>query len=91
MQPWTDARPATVGSYWAIFVRSDPAEAQTIVHQIAANQCDQIIDRLNYQISPYASGTVLDQYWLRKMQGDEKGALELYQTALKNNVPLPAL
>jgi len=51
----------------------------------------RITDELQFEYNPLSSVGVIEQYWTQKLLGDEKRATEIYQQAMRDGVPLPAL
>ena len=76
---------------WALFRTVDPAEADLAGRQLKADQAGRLADEIQFELSPLSGTFVLEQYWTRKMSGDEPGATRLYQNALHDGVPLPPL
>ena len=76
---------------WALFRTVDPAEADLAGRQLKADQAGRLADEIQFELSPLSGTFVLEQYWTRKMSGDEPGATRLYQNALRDGVPLPPL
>ena len=76
---------------WTLFRTVDPAEADQAGRQLKADPAGRLVDEIQFEINPLSGGFVLEQYWTRKMSGDEAGATRLYQNALHDSVPLPPL
>jgi hypothetical protein len=76
---------------WALFATTDKAEAALVAETLKNNQAGRLADELQFQLNPLSGTAVLEQYWFRKLNGDEAGATRLYQQALKDGVPLPPL
>lgn len=84
--------PAWAGiSQWAVLRHMDPESAATAASRINGNQIIRLIDSLQYQFSPWEPPLVLEQYWTQRLLGDEKRAAEIYQAAVRDGVPLPAI
>jgi hypothetical protein len=76
---------------WASLRTSDPGTAATLAKEFKANETTRLIGELRFQLNPVSISIVLDQYWTQKLLGNEKQAMEIYQAALKEGVPLPPL
>jgi len=74
---------------WALFRAADPGEADAVARTMKENATARLVEQLQFQLSPASGSTVLDQYWTRKVNGDEKGAEAFYQDAIRQGVPLP--
>jgi tetratricopeptide (TPR) repeat protein len=86
------SNPSRVSAFdWAMYRHADPATAAKLAEQIKSNQAVHLMDELSYEINPVSGGVVLAHYWLLKLDGKEKAAQEVYQTALRDRVPLPPL
>ena len=49
------------------------------------------MDQLGWRLNPGSAGYILEQYWTRRMNGDETGANEVYARGVKDGIPLPAI
>jgi len=78
-------------SDWALLTSLNRAEADAVGRQLNGDPAARLADQLEFRLNPFSATAVLEQYWTHKMRGDEKRAVEIYQTALNNGVPLPAL
>jgi tetratricopeptide (TPR) repeat protein len=76
---------------WALFQTVDPAEASLVNTTLKENQAGRLADEIQFQLNPLSGTAVLEQYWYRKLKGDQAGATQVYQQALKDGVPLPPL
>jgi hypothetical protein len=76
---------------WAFFRTVDPQEAAAIAQKMKEDKAGQLVDELQFQLHPMSATLALEQYWTRKMKGDEKAAAEAYAQAIRQGVPLPAL
>ncbi len=76
---------------WALFRTVDPAEADLASRQLKADPAGRLVDQIQFEINPLSGTFVLEQYWTQKLLGNEKRAVEIYQAALKDGVPLPPL
>lgn len=50
-----------------------------------------ITDDLQFLFNPLSATAVIEQYWMQKLLGDEKRAVEIYQQAVREGVPMPPL
>jgi tetratricopeptide (TPR) repeat protein len=76
---------------WALLRTLDPGVAGTIADRIKQNEAIRLTDQIQFELNPLSATAVLEQYWTQKLMGDDRHAVEIYQTALKDGVPLPAL
>jgi len=76
---------------WAMLRTTAPATATVVGQRIKESETIRLVDKLQFQFSPWSSSQVLDQYWTQKLLGDEKRAAEIYQNAIHDGVPLPLL
>ena len=78
-------------SEWALLKTSAPDTATLLAKRWSENETARLIDELQFQFNPVSASVVLEQYWTHKLMGGERQALETYQTALRDGVPLPPL
>lgn len=84
--------PATPGpDDWALFRNTDLAHAEAIAQVFKGNAATQLSDELGFELTPLRVTSVMDRYWGLRLAGQEKQAAEIYQQALRKNLPLPAL
>ena len=84
--------PAWTGiSEWALLRNTAPDTAAVIAQRLRENQTILAVDEFQFQINPLNAANVLEQYWTKKLMGDEKRASEIYQDAILEGVPLPTL
>jgi tetratricopeptide (TPR) repeat protein len=76
---------------WALLRGSSPETDSLIAQRIKDNEVVRLTDELQYAFNPLSATSVLEQYWRHRLIGDEKRAREIYQTAIKEGVPLPPL
>jgi hypothetical protein len=76
---------------WALFRSLDPEEAARIAQRIRANPAIDLGNRLQHEINPFNASSVIKQYWMQKLLGNNQRALEIYRDALKEGIPLPPL
>jgi len=84
--------PSWVGSMeWAMLRNMDPALAAEAAQRLKANETVRLVRSLEMQINPWGTTSVLGEYWMQRLLGDEKRAGAIYQKALADGVPLPPL
>lgn len=76
---------------WAMLRTTDPETAAVVAKRIKENETTRLINDLEFQLSPCSASSVLDEYWIQRLLGDEKRATEIYQQAVHDGVPLPPL
>ena len=76
---------------WALFRTIEPNEAALVCRQLKADKVACLGDALHFQLNPILGNAVLTQYWRARINGNEAAAAALYQQALRDGVPLPAL
>ncbi|HSY19750.1 MAG TPA: hypothetical protein VK815_15510 [Candidatus Acidoferrales bacterium] len=76
---------------WALLRTTAPEAATITGDRYKQNDCARLLDELQFQTSPVNASLTLEQYWAQQLLGDEKHATEIYQQALHDGVPLPAL
>ena len=76
---------------WALFRAGDAGEASLVARAIKENNTARLVDDLQFQLSPSSGSAVLDQYWTRRLLGDDKRAEAIYEEAVQQGLPLPAL
>jgi thioredoxin-like negative regulator of GroEL len=76
---------------WALFRTADPTEAALVARKLQENEAGRLASELRFQLNSCGASEVLEEYWTRKMLGQDKAAMEVYQQALRNGVPLPGL
>ena len=80
-----------VATEWALLRTSDPETAAVVAKSFKENETGRLINELRFQLNPLNASVVLEQYWTQKLLGNEKRAVEIYQAALKDGVPMPPL
>jgi hypothetical protein len=78
-------------SQWTVFRILEPKLAEEILAQLKQDKTGRLFDQLQFQLNPAVATYILEQYWTSRMNNDETSALQVYQRALKDGVPLPAL
>jgi len=68
-----------------------PDKASLLAARYKQNATARLLDDLQYKFNPLAATTVLEQFWTQELLGDEKHATQIYQQAIREGVPLPAL
>ena len=76
---------------WAFLGSSGADTAATIKERLKQNEIVRLIDELQFMLNPLGATSILEQYWTQKLLGDEKHAVEIYQQAAHDGVPLPPL
>jgi len=76
---------------WAVLSRILPDKASLLAARYKQNATARLLDDLQYKFNPLAATTVLEQFWTQELLGDEKHATQIYQQAIREGVPLPAL
>lgn len=83
--------PSTPGADdWALFRNIDPDEAKGLAAGFKGNAGGQLSDELMFELTPVRAASVIDRYWGLRLAGQDKQAAEIYQQALRKNLPLPA-
>ncbi|MDR3459861.1 MAG: hypothetical protein P4N60_20725 [Verrucomicrobiae bacterium] len=86
------ARAGLQGAFENILNSDQAPEVATLAgDRYQQNESARLVDDLEFQSSPANASLVLEQYWAQKLLGNEKHAAEIYQQALHDGVPLPAL
>jgi hypothetical protein len=76
---------------WALFRATDANEAELVARTFKDNAIAQLVDELHFQLSPGSGSAVLDQYWTRRMFGEDKRADAIYEEAVQQGLPLLSL
>ena len=82
---WTEV------SDWALLKNTAPDMAAQAAETIKANQLLGICYELSTRMDPLDCSTVLGQYWRQKMLGNDSQATQIYNNAIHDGLPLPAL
>ncbi len=78
-------------SDWALLKNTAPDLAAQAAQTIKANELLGICYDLSIRMDPLDCSTVLDQYWRQKMAGNDTQAAQIYNDAIHQGLPLPAL
>jgi len=76
---------------WSLFRIVDPKMADDIRLQLKQDAAGRLVDQLQFQLNPAAASYILEQYWTKRMEGDEAAAKQVYEQGIKDGVPLPEL
>lgn len=76
---------------WALMCRVDAAAAAEANRLIQTNAATDLSRELQFQLLPANGNAVLEEYWARKLAGEEAEASRLYREALAAGVPLPTM
>ena len=76
---------------WALFRTINAEEAALVSRQLKADPGGRLADDIRFQLNPISGPAVMAQYWTAKMNGNDSAAVAMYEQALKDGVPLPAL
>ncbi|HEX9047062.1 MAG TPA: hypothetical protein VF988_08535 [Verrucomicrobiae bacterium] len=76
---------------WALLHTLDPQAANDVAQRIKDTEAIRLVDSLQYQMGPWNAPAVMDQYWMQRLLGNEQHGREIYQAAIHDGVPLPAL
>jgi hypothetical protein len=76
---------------WALFHTTDAEQAAAAAKNARENPLARLVQELGLELAPTAGHMILDEYWLRKLMGNEQGAGEFYREAMATGVPLPPL
>ncbi|HTL55961.1 MAG TPA: hypothetical protein VL361_09795 [Candidatus Limnocylindrales bacterium] len=76
---------------WALFRTINAEEAALVSRQLKADSAGRLADEIRFQLNPISGPAVMAQYWTARLNGSDSAALAIYQQALKDGVPLPAL
>lgn len=76
---------------WALLRTTEPDQGARLAQEVQADKFGRLADAVDYALSPDSGDEVLNQYWTRKLNGDGAGAVQLYQHAVQEGVPLPPL
>ncbi|MBI5394506.1 MAG: hypothetical protein HZA91_04335 [Verrucomicrobia bacterium] len=83
------SRPSPYG--WAMLRTVESQTAAELVAKLKEGETFRLVYELEHQLSPFGASSVLNQYWVLKMLGDETRAAQIYEEAVRSGVPLPQL
>jgi hypothetical protein len=69
----------------------EPKIAENILSQLKQDEATRLVNELEFRLNPAAATYVLEQYWTRRMDGDEAGARRIFEQGVKDGVPMPKL
>jgi len=84
------AYPSLASARQAVLLRAVASDAAEAARQGAGgNEIARLRSRMNLILAPYVASTVLEEYWWRRLEGDEEGARALLAEGRARNLPLP--
>jgi tetratricopeptide (TPR) repeat protein len=76
---------------WALLRGVGAEQAEGAAAFLKSDVGTQVREDLMFELTPLRPSTVLEHYWRLRLLGDEKQAADVYQQALRKNLPLPPI
>ena len=76
---------------WALLRSVDSKQAEATATFLKSDLGTQLRDDLMFELTPLRPSSILDRYWHLRLLGEEKQAADVYQQALRKNLPLPPI